>query len=46
LNDALLSRLRVVIIDPFEGIWCFRDELGKRERRGPDIRGAEGHSLE
>jgi len=34
LNDALLSRLRVVIIDPFEGIWCFRDELGKRERRG------------
>ncbi|RSN76691.1 hypothetical protein [Candidatus Methanodesulfokora washburnensis] len=34
LNDALLSRLRVVIIDPFEGVWCFRDELGKRERRG------------
>jgi hypothetical protein len=34
LNDALLSRLRVVTIDPFEGVWCFRDELGKRERRG------------
>jgi hypothetical protein len=34
LNDALLSILRVVIIDPFEGVWCFRDELGKRERRG------------
>jgi hypothetical protein len=34
LNDALLSALRVVIIDPFEGVWCFRDELGKRERRG------------
>jgi hypothetical protein len=34
LNDALLSRLHVVIIDPFEGVWCFRDELGKRERRG------------
>ena len=34
LNDALLSALRVVIIDPLEGVWCFRDELGKRERRG------------
>ena len=34
LNDATLSTLRVVIIDPRDGIWCFRDELGKRERRG------------
>jgi hypothetical protein len=34
LNDALISALRVVIIDPFEGLWCFRDELGRRERRG------------
>ncbi len=32
LNDCVLSTLRVVIIDPREGIWCFRDELGKRER--------------
>lgn len=34
LNDATLSVLRIVIIDPRDGIWCFRDELGKRERRG------------
>lgn len=34
LNDALLSRLRIVILDPFEGIWCFKDEIGKKERRG------------
>jgi len=34
LNDAVLSRLHIVIIDPFEGLWCFRDELGRRERRG------------
>jgi len=34
LNDALLSALRVAIIDPLEGVWCFRDELGKRERKG------------
>jgi len=33
LNDALLSALNIVIIDPFEGIWCFRDEIGKKERR-------------
>ena len=34
LNDALTSRLRIVILDPFEGLWCFRDELGRRERKG------------
>ena len=34
LNDSTLSALRVVIIDPREGIWCFRDEIGKKERRG------------
>ncbi len=34
LNDALLSALRVVIIDPLEGVWCFRDEIGRRERKG------------
>jgi len=34
LNDCLLSALRVVIIDPRDGIWCFREELGRRERRG------------
>ena len=34
LNDATLSTLRIVIIDPRDGIWCFRDELSRRERRG------------
>jgi hypothetical protein len=34
LNDALLSKLRIVILDPFEGVWCFRDEINKKERRG------------
>jgi len=34
LNDVTLSALRIVIIDPRDGIWCFRDELGRRERRG------------
>ncbi len=33
LNDKLLSKLRIVLIDFGEGIWCFRDELGKKERR-------------
>lgn len=33
LNDKLLSKLGIVIIDAGEGIWCFRDELGKIERR-------------
>jgi len=23
-----------MIIDPLEGVWCFRDELDKRERKG------------
>ena len=34
LNDSTLSALRIVIIDPRDGIWCFRDELGKKEKRG------------
>ena len=34
LNDAALSALRVVIIDPRDGVWCFSDERGRRERRG------------
>ena len=34
LNDAALSALGVAIVDPKEGLWCFRDELGRRERRG------------
>lgn len=34
LNDATLSALKIVILDPKEGVWCFRDELGRYERRG------------
>lgn len=34
LNDKLLGRLGIAIIDPGEGLWCFRDELGTRVRRG------------
>ncbi len=32
-NDKLLWRLGIVIIEAGEGIWCFRDEIGKKERR-------------
>jgi len=37
INDNALSRLRIVIIDPLEGVWCFRDEVGRRERRTPTL---------
>ncbi len=33
LNDKLLGKLRVALIDFGEGIWCFRDEIGRKERR-------------
>ena len=33
LNDKLLSKLKIVLLDFGEGLWCFRDELGKKERR-------------
>lgn len=33
LNDKLLGAMRVVLLDFAEGTWCFRDELGRRERR-------------
>ncbi len=33
LNDKLLSKLKIVLIDFGEGIWCFRDELGEKERK-------------
>ncbi len=33
LNDKLLSKLKIVLIDFGEGIWCFRDEIGEKERR-------------
>lgn len=33
LNDKLLGRLKIVLLDFGEGIWCFRDEIGRRQRR-------------
>ena len=33
VSEKLLSMHRIVIIDPWEGLWCFRDELGERIRR-------------
>lgn len=33
LNDKLLSKLKISLLDFGEGIWCFRDEIGKRERK-------------
>ncbi|OYT40345.1 MAG: hypothetical protein B6U89_02415 [Desulfurococcales archaeon ex4484_58] len=32
LNDKLLGELGIVLIDFGRGIWCFRDELGKKTR--------------
>ncbi len=32
LNDKLLGRLRVVLLDFGEGLWCFRDEIGRKVR--------------
>jgi len=34
LNDKLLGKLGIVIIDAGEGLWCFRDEIGLKTRRG------------
>ena len=34
MNDALLSALKIVIIDAKEGIWCFLDEIAKTRRKG------------
>jgi len=34
MNDALISALKIVIIDAKEGLWCFLDELGKKVRKG------------
>ena len=32
MSDKLASDLGVVVLDPWRGIWCLRDELGTRER--------------
>ena len=33
INDKLAGRLGIVILDVGEGLWCFRDEVGRRIRR-------------
>ncbi|GAB6945932.1 hypothetical protein JCM16161A_00620 [Vulcanisaeta sp. JCM 16161] len=33
LSDKLVSKLGIVLLDIGEGIWCFRDEVGKMVRR-------------
>ena len=33
LNDKLLDELRVVILSPSRGLWCFIDEINVRVRR-------------
>ncbi|MHC1627465.1 MAG: pepsin/retropepsin-like aspartic protease family protein [Candidatus Nezhaarchaeales archaeon] len=32
LNDKLLGKLGIVLLDFGEGTWCFRDELGVKKR--------------
>ncbi|MEM2739706.1 MAG: hypothetical protein QXQ29_02775 [Candidatus Bathyarchaeia archaeon] len=32
IGDKLAGRLCISVLDFAEGIWCFRDELGRRER--------------
>ena len=36
LNDKLIQSLKIVIIDPVDGYWCFKDELGKKIRKGEE----------
>jgi hypothetical protein len=31
------SKLRIVILDLFEGVWCFRGEIGKRKELSTKI---------
>ena len=33
MSDFLSSELGIVILDAKRGLWCLRDEIGKRERR-------------
>lgn len=33
ISDKLSSKLRIVLLDIGEGLWCFRDELGKKTRK-------------
>ncbi len=33
LSDKLISRLGIVLLDIGEGLWCFKDELGRVSRK-------------
>jgi predicted aspartyl protease len=33
MSDRLAHELGIVIIDPYEGLWCLRNELGRKVRR-------------
>ncbi len=33
VSDRLAHELGIVIIDPYEGLWCLRDEIGKTVRQ-------------
>jgi len=33
ISDKLASKLGIVALDLGEGLWCFRDEIGKVARR-------------
>jgi len=37
ISDKLASKLKIVIIDPYEGLWCLRDELGRKVRKTASI---------
>ena len=32
LSDYVLSKLGIVILDPYRGLWCLRDEVGRKVR--------------
>ena len=33
MSDCLASELGIVVPDPWRGLWCLRDEIGRKERR-------------
>jgi len=37
ISDKLASSLGIVILDPYKGLWCLRDELGRKIRKSSEI---------
>jgi len=37
ISDRPASKLGIVIIDPYEGLWCLRDEIGRKVRKSASI---------